>query len=153
MRAAPALGAAAVAIWLAAAPIERRVGPWMFGSVAVFGLATAVFGLSTLFWLSLAALVIVGASDMVSVYVRSSLIQLATPEAMRGRVASTSFIFISASNELGEFQSGVAARFLGPVAAVALGGLGAVIVAALWMKLFPQLAKFDRFEDARPDGG
>jgi MFS family permease len=151
MRAAPALGAAVVAVWLAAAPIERRVGPWMFGSVAVFGVATTVFGLSTLFWLSLAALVIVGASDMVSVYVRSSLIQLATPEAMRGRVAATSFIFISASNELGEFQSGLAARLLGPVTAVVAGGVGAVLVAGLWMRLFPDLARFDRFEDAAPD--
>jgi MFS family permease len=148
MRAAPALGAAVVAIWLAAAPIQRRVGPWMFLSVGAFGLATLVFGLSSVFWLSLVALVLIGATDMVSVYVRSSLIQLATPDAMRGRVASTSFIFISASNELGEFQSGVFARLMGPVGAVFFGGVGAVAVAAAWVKLFPQLWAMDSFEDA-----
>jgi MFS family permease len=148
MRAAGAVGAAAVAIWLAAAPLRSHVGPWMFISVGIFGLATLVFGVSTSFWLSVAALVIVGASDMVSVYVRSALIQLATPDAMRGRVASTSFIFISASNELGEFQSGVAARLIGPVAAVVVGGIGAIACAALWVKLFPQLWRMDAFEDA-----
>ncbi|MBU6372040.1 MAG: MFS transporter [Alphaproteobacteria bacterium] len=148
MRAAGSAGAALVAVILAAAPLQRRVGPWMFAAVGVFGLATLLFGLSTVFWLSVVALFLIGASDMVSVYVRSSLIQLATPDAMRGRVASTSFIFISASNELGEFQSGVAARFLGPVGAVVLGGIGAVICSGLWIKIFPQLWRMDSFEDA-----
>lgn len=148
MRAAPALGAAAVAFWLAAAPLQKRVGRWMFASVAVFGLATALFGVSTVFWLSLLALVVIGASDMVSANIRSSLIQLATPDFMRGRVAATSFIFISASNELGEFQSGVFARLFGPVGAVVIGGAGAVACTALWIKLFPALWRVDTFEDA-----
>lgn len=152
MRAAPALGAALVAILLAATPLRRRVGPWMFLSVAIFGLATLGFGLSTVFWLSLILLVVIGASDMVSVYVRSSLIQLATPDGMRGRVAATSFIFISASNELGEFQSGVFARLFGPVGAVVIGGVGAVACAGLWIKLFPALWRMDRFEDATAYG-
>ena len=148
MRAAPAAGAAAVAFWLAAMPIRTRVGPWMFLSVAVFGLATVGFGLSTVFWLSLALLAVIGAADMVSVYVRSSLIQLATPDAMRGRVASTGFIFISASNELGEFQSGLFARAFGPIGAVVIGGVGAVLTVGLWIKLFPALWRMDSFEDA-----
>jgi MFS family permease len=142
------VGAAGVAIWLAAAPLRQRVGVWMFASVGVFGLATIAFGLSTSFLFSVAALVVVGASDMVSVYVRSSLIQLATPDDMRGRVASTSFVCISASNELGEFQSGVFARWLGPATAVVVGGVGAVICAAAWIRLFPQLWRIDAFEDA-----
>lgn len=148
MRAAPAAGAALVAFVLAAAPLRRRVGKWMFGSVAVFGLATVAFGVSTVFAASLIALFIVGASDMVSVNVRSSLIQLATPEAMRGRVAATSFIFISASNELGEFQSGLFARLFGPIGAVVIGGVGAVLTVGLWIKLFPALWRMDSFEDA-----
>lgn len=148
MRAAGSAGAALVAVILAAAPLQRRVGPWMFAAVGVFGLSTLLFGVSTVFWLSVFALFLIGASDMVSVYVRSSLIQLATPDAMRGRVASTSFVFISASNELGEFQSGVAARLLGPVGAVVFGGIGAVICSALWIKIFPQLWRMDSFEDA-----
>jgi MFS family permease len=148
MRSAVALGAAAVALFLAMAPIRTRVGRWMFGSVIVFGVATVVFGVSSAYWLSLLALFVIGASDMVSVYVRSSLVQLATPDTMRGRVASTSFIFISASNELGEFQSGVFARLLGPVGAVVVGGVGAVLTVGVWIKLFPALWKMDTFEDA-----
>jgi MFS family permease len=148
MRAAPAAGAAAVALFLAAFPIRSRVGPWMFASVAVFGLATVGFGLSSIFWFSLAMLAVIGASDMVSVYVRSSLVQLATPDAMRGRVASTGFIFISASNELGEFQSGLFARAFGPIGAVVIGGIGAVLTVGLWIKLFPALWRMDTFDDA-----
>lgn len=150
LRAATALGAGAVAIVLAVVPIRRRVGHWMFGSVAIFGLATIGFGLSREIWLSVACLALAGAADMISVYVRSSLVQLATPDAMRGRVAAISFIFISASNEFGDFQSGVAARFLGPVTAVVAGGVGAILVAGLWMRLFRPLAVADRFEDAAP---
>jgi MFS family permease len=147
MRAAPSVGAAAVALWLAAMPIQRQVGPWMYGSVAVFGLATIGFGLApTLGW-ALAALAIVGASDMVSVYVRHSLVQIATPDIMRGRVASTSFIFISASNELGEFQSGVFAKLMGPVGAVLFGGVGAIAVVGAWIRLFPDLWRMDSFAD------
>jgi hypothetical protein len=140
-----------VALVLAVRPIRRHVGRWMFGAVIVFGLATLAFGLSREVWLSVACLAVAGAADMISVYVRSSLVQLATPDAMRGRVAAISFVFISASNELGEFQSGVAARFLGPVPAVVLGGIGAVVIAFAWMRLFRQLAAADRFEDAAPD--
>ena len=102
--------------------------------------------LSSVFWLSIIALIVTGAADEISVYVRASLIQLATPDEMKGRVTSVSFIFISASNELGEFESGVAARFLGPVGAVILGGSVAIAVALLWTRLFPDLAKADSFE-------
>jgi MFS family permease len=146
MRAAPAVGAVIVALVLARYPLRRNVGWWMFGAVAVFGAATIAFGLSQLYWLSLVALVILGGADMVSVYVRQSLIQIHTPDAMRGRVASVSTLFISASNELGEFQSGVMARVLGAVGSVVFGGAGAIAVTAIWVKLFPDLAKADRLD-------
>ncbi|MEL6726355.1 MAG: MFS transporter [Pseudomonadota bacterium] len=146
LAAAPAIGALTVAFLLARRPLERRVGAWMFWAVGIFGAATLVFGFSTIFWVSFAALVVTGAADEISVYVRASLIQLATPDEMKGRVTSVSFIFISASNELGDFQSGVAARFLGPVGAVLFGGVVAIGVGVLWIKLFPQLARADRFE-------
>lgn len=147
LRAAPAVGAATVAFILAAKPLTRRVGPWMFLAVVIFGIATLVFGVSRVFWLSMAALVVYGAADMISMFVRQSLIQLATPDIMKGRVSSVSFIFISASNELGEFESGVAARFLGPVGAVILGGSVAICAALAWTRLFPQLWRADTFED------
>ena len=146
LAAAPAIGALTVAFLLARKPLARRVGPWMFWAVGIFGAATLVFGLSSIFWLSFAALIVTGAADEISVYVRASLIQLATPDEMKGRVTSVSFIFISASNELGDFQSGVAARFSGPVGAVLFGGAIAIGVGLLWIKLFPQLARADRFE-------
>lgn len=146
LAAAPAIGAVSVAFLLARRPLTRRVGPWMFWAVGVFGAATLVFGFSTVFWLSFVALIVTGAADEISVYVRASLIQLATPDEMKGRVTSVSFIFISASNELGDFQSGVAARLLGPVGAVLFGGAVAIGVALLWLRLFPQLARADRFE-------
>jgi len=146
LRAAPAAGAAIVAAMLAFRPLERKVGPWMLWSVVVYGAGTLAFAFSPVFWLSAAALAVTGAADMISVYVRQSLIQFATPDEMRGRVASVSFIFISASNELGEFESGVAARFLGPVGAVILGGSVAIVTALSWFRLFPQMAKADRFE-------
>jgi len=144
LRAAPAAGAALVAFALAVKPLTRRAGPVMLGAVGVYGAATLVFGWSTAFWLSVAALAVSGAADMISVYVRQSLIQFATPDAMRGRVSAVSFIFISGSNELGEFESGVAARFLGPVGAVVLGGAIAIASAVAWIRLFPALAKADR---------
>ena len=147
LRAAPALGAAGVAFMLAVKPLNRRVGVWMLSAIAVYGVGTLVFAWSNIIWVSLIALAVTGAADMISVYVRQSLIQFATPDAMRGRVSSVSFIFISASNELGEFESGVAARFLGPVGAVILGGVVAIITAASWFKLFPQLAKADKLEE------
>ncbi|MEQ1929707.1 MAG: MFS transporter [Parvularculaceae bacterium] len=144
LRAAPAAGAAVVAFALAARPLLRAAGPFMLWAVAIYGAATLVFAGSTMFWLSMAALAVSGAADMISVYVRQSLIQFQTPDAMRGRVSAVSFIFISASNELGEFESGVAARFLGPVGAVILGGTVAIATAVAWTRFFPALAKADR---------
>ncbi len=150
LRAAPAFGAAIVALWLAIRPLDRRVGPFMLWAIVVYGIATLGFGLSTHFWLSMALLAVTGAADMISVYVRQSLIQFATPDAMRGRVASVSFIFISASNELGEFESGVAARLIGPVGAVILGGAVAVAAGLSWFRFFPAMARADRFEPEAP---
>lgn len=147
LRAAPAFGAAAIAFWLAAKPLTRHVGSWMLGSVAIYGVGMIGFALSPFFWLSMIILAITGAADMISVYIRQSLIQLATPQDLRGRVSSVSFMFISASNELGEFQSGIATRFLGPIGAVLLGGVVAISTAACWGRFFPALSKADRFED------
>jgi hypothetical protein len=144
LRAAPAVGAAAVALVLAGHPIERHAGRALFNGVMVFGVATVVFGLSRSFWLSLGALAILGGADMVSVYVRQTLIQVVTPDAMRGRVAAVSFLFIGASNELGEFESGVTARLFGPVLAAVLGGVGCLLVTGLWARLFPSLREVDR---------
>jgi len=145
LRAAPAIGAAATALALAWKPLQHRVGIRMFACVALFGFATVVFGTSTSLVLSLAALVVIGAADMVSVYVRNALIQLHTPDAMRGRVSAVSQVFISASNELGEFESGLTAAWFGPVEAVVLGGIGAIVVTGLWMWGFPELRRADRF--------
>ncbi|MEI6485578.1 MAG: MFS transporter [Sphingomonadales bacterium] len=150
LRAAPSLGAVMMAVLLASRPLKRHVGPVMFASVAVFGLATAVFGLSTSYPVSIAALIVLGAADAVSVFVRGSLIQLHTPDDMRGRVSSVSGLFISASNELGELESGLAARYLGAVPAVVAGGIGAIIVTVLWAWRFPQLRNADRFETQKP---
>jgi len=144
LRSAPAVGAAGVALVLASRPVQRKAGFAMFAGVAVFGLATVVFALSRSFWLSLTALATLGGADMVSVYVRQTLIQIVTPDAMRGRVASVSFLFIGASNELGEFESGVTARLFGPVLAAFLGGVGALGVTGLWARLFPSLRRVDR---------
>ncbi len=146
LRAAPALGATAVGLYLASHPIRRRAGAIMFVSVGLFGAATVVFGLSTLLWLSVIALAILGGADMLSVFVRQTLVQLMTPDAMRGRVAAVSTLFISASNELGEFESGLVARFLGPVGAAVFGGVGALLVTGAWAGLFPALRKADRLE-------
>ncbi|RAK64247.1 MFS transporter [Phenylobacterium kunshanense] len=146
LRAGPAIGATLVALWLAANPIRRKAGLFMFAGVAVFGLATIAFGLSKSLWLSVAALAVLGGADMLSVFVRQTLVQLVTPDHMRGRVASVSSVFIGASNELGEFESGVVARILGPVGAAVFGGVGAVAVTALWAKLFPDLRRADRLE-------
>lgn len=146
LRGAPALGAAAVAFWLTRNPLGERVGQKMFVNVGLFALATIGFGFSTILWLSLAMLVVMGAADMVSVYVRSSLIQLHTPDSMRGRVSSVSLLFVSASNELGEFRAGVMAAAIGPVAATVGGGLLALGVTLLWARLFPELRDADRLE-------
>jgi len=144
LRAAPAIGAAVVAVYLAANPIRSRAGLIMFASVALFGVGTVVFGLSNYVWLTMAALVVLGGADMVSVYVRQTLIQLATPDNMRGRVGTVSSLFIGASNELGEFETGLVTRFLGPVGAAVFGGVGALAVTGLWAWMFPQLRKADR---------
>ena len=146
LRTAPALGAAVIAFLLATRPLTRKIGLWMLGAIAVYGVAMIGFALSTLLWLSLAALAVTGAADMLSVYLRQSIIQRATPMDMRGRVSAVEFIFISASNELGEFESGVAARFLGPVGAVLLGGVMALVTAGAWFRLFPQLARTDALD-------
>ncbi len=147
LRSAPAAGAFTVAFALTRRQISGNVGAKMFAAVALFGIATIVFGLSTWFPLSLLALFTLGASDMVSVNIRSSLIQLATPDAMRGRVSAVNMLFIGASNELGEFESGITAAWLGTVPAVILGGLGTLLVVASWMKLFPPLRRVNKFTD------
>jgi MFS family permease len=143
LRAAPALGALTVSILLSFRPIRRRAGRMMFICVAIFGTATIVFGLSRSLWLSLTALVILGAADMVSVVIRSSLLQLATPPSMRGRVSAVNSLFVGASNELGEYESGLTAQWWGPVRAVVLGGIGSLIVTGVWTALFPSLRNAD----------
>ena len=147
LRTAPAVGAAACGLLLGARPIATRVGHWMFGGVIVFGLATVVFGVSTSFWLSLAALTAMGAGDMVSVYIRHVLVQLETPDDIRGRVSAVNAVFIGASNEMGEFESGVTAAWFGTVPAVVIGGLATLGVAWLWARRFPELWRMDRFPE------
>ena len=149
LRAAPAVGAFTLSLLLTRWPIGRHAGRVLLGAVAVYGVATIVFGLSTSFTLSFIALIVAGAGDMVSVVIRQSLVQLDTPDAMRGRVSAVNSVFIGASNQLGEFESGVAAALLGPVAAVVLGGAGTLAVAALWFKLFPPLANRDALTSPR----
>ncbi|WP_322014305.1 MFS transporter [Paraburkholderia sp. J12] len=144
LRSAPAAGACLMALLQSHRPPRRTIGLQLFAAVAAFGLATLVFAFSTSCALSLAALALLGASDMVSVNIRTTLVQLATPEAMRGRVAAVNMLFIGASSELGAFESGVAAALFGTVAAVAIGGAGTLAVAAVWMRLFPALRKADR---------
>jgi MFS family permease len=146
LRAAPGVGAVLVALLFAFRPLKHNVGVKMLWAVVVFGLATIGFGLSEDYQFSLAMLAILGAADMLSVYVRGSLIQLNTPDAMRGRVSSVSGLAISASNELGEVQSGAAALLLGPVGAVVFGGVGAILVTGLWAWLFPELRRARTFE-------
>ena len=146
LRAAPAVGAAVVAFWLTRNPLGSKVGQKMFVSVGLFALATMVFGLSTTLWVSILSLIVLGAADMVSVYVRSSLIQLHTPDSMRGRVSSVSLLFVSASNELGEFRAGTMASYLGPIVATVGGGALALIVTILWARLFPALRDADRLD-------
>ena len=146
LRAAPAVGALMMTVVLARHAIQRRIGMRMFQAVILFGLATVVFALSHLIWLSLLALAIMGAADMVSVVIRISLVQLGTPDEMRGRVGAVNFLFINASNQLGEFESGITAAWFGAMPAAVLGGLGTIAVALLWMKLFPALRHVERLE-------
>ena len=145
MRAAPAIGAAVVALWLSWRPLTTNVGAKMLWAVAAFGVATIAFGLSRDLLLSMAVLSLLGAADMVSVFVRSSLIQINTPDDMRGRVSAISGLAISASNELGEMQSGVAAALVGATGAVVFGGAGAIVVTILWAWMFPELRRARTF--------
>ena len=149
LRAAPALGALAMSLWLTRWPLRRRVGSRLLQAVAVYGAAMAVFGLSSHFGLSLVALAITGAADMVSVVIRQTLVQLETPDNMRGRVSAVNSLFIGASNQLGEFRAGATAAVVGPVASAVAGSLGVLAVVAMWPRWFPALARRDRL---LPDG-
>ncbi|UTW12913.1 MFS transporter [Marinobacterium rhizophilum] len=149
LRSAPAVGAVAMSVYLAWRPVEHSVGRKMFVAVAVFGVMTIIFGVSETLWLSILALLIMGAADMVSVVIRSTLVQLETPDDMRGRVSAVNSIFISTSNQLGEFESGVLAAWLGAVPAIIVGGVGTLGIVALWAWWFPDLVKRDRL-DMRP---
>lgn len=144
LRASPAVGALAMSVLIAHRPLRHRAGRRMFGAVVVFGLATIVFGLSHSLWLSMAALCVLGAADVISVVVRYALVQSNTPDAMRGRVSAVNTLFIGTSNQLGEFESGTTAALFGTVPAVLLGGIGTIAVALLWMRLFPALRDVDR---------
>jgi MFS family permease len=150
LRSAPAVGAASMALFLAYRPLRRKAGRSMLWCVAGFGVCTVLFGISHNLALSLAALVLVGATDMVSVIVRGTLIQVATPDEMRGRVNAVDMIFIGASNEFGQFESGLTAHWFGTVPAVVLGGLGTLVVTAVWAWKFPELRNADRLTDLRP---
>ena len=147
LRSAPAVGALATSIVLARYPLTRHIGPTLFRSVMIFGAATVVFGISTSFPLSLLALAVLGAADVVSMVIRLSLAQIRTPDAMRGRVGAVHSLFTGTSNQLGAFESGLAAALLGAVPAVLLGGVGTIAVAALWMALFPELRRLRGFEE------
>ena len=141
LRSAPSVGAICVAIWLAGHPIRNHAGVIMLGAAASFGACTVLFGLSTITWLSIVALALLGATDMFSVYIRETLIQLWTPDEVRGRVNAVNQVFVGASNEVGEFRAGTMAALIGTVPAVVIGGVGAIAVAGLWAALFPQLRK------------
>ncbi|MFT0518310.1 MFS transporter [Pseudomonas faucium] len=147
LRSAPAVGALLMSLWLARFPVERKVGRTMFTAVGVFGVATIAFGLSTSFWFSLAVLVVLGAADMISMVIRGAFVQLETPDEMRGRVSAVNGLFIGASNQLGEFESGVTAHWFGTVPAVVLGGVGTLVVTGVWIRLFPGLARRDRLHN------
>jgi len=146
LRSAPGIGAVAMGLWLIRKPIRDHAGLVMFGAVIVFGLATVTFGTSTVTWLSIAALVVMGAADMVSVTVRATLIQLRTPDEVRGRVNAVNTLFIGASNELGEFRAGTMAALIGTVPAVIVGGVGTILVAGLWSRWFPELREARRLD-------
>lgn len=144
LRSAPAIGAVLVGVWLSRVPIEHKAGRWLLSAVGVYGVMMIVFGLAQTFWLAFAALAVSGAADMISVVIRQSLVQLETPDEMRGRVGAVNSVFIGASNQLGEFESGATAAVMGPVGSVLLGGFGTLLVVAAWFKLFPALAQRDR---------
>lgn len=146
LRAAPSIGAVAMSFILAQYPLRQKVGRTMFLAVAVFGLGTIVFGLSRSFLLSLAALILLGGADVISMVIRSALVQLRTPDEMRGRVSAVNSLFVGTSNQLGEFESGVTASWFGIVPAVLIGGIGTIVVVLLWSRLFPALARADRLD-------
>jgi MFS family permease len=148
LRSAPATGALITALILSHFPVERHIGRKMFAVTAIYGVATTVFALSTWFPLSLLALAILGASDAVSVVIRFTLVQMETPDDMRGRVSAINYLFVGSSNTLGEFESGAVAAWLGAVPSVLIGGIGSLVIAGVWMGLFPDLRKLDRFEPA-----
>jgi MFS family permease len=150
LRSAPAVGALATSLFLARNPLRRRVGRIMFASVAVFGVATILFAVSTSFLLSLGSLIVLGAADVISVVIRSALVQIETPDEMRGRVSAVNSMFIGTSNQLGEFESGATAALFGTVPAVLIGGVGTLIVVMIWMRLFPQLVHTDTLEKREP---
>ena len=150
LRAAPAVGGLLMAAWLARSPLQSRVGRVMFGSVAIYGLAILVFAVSKDFTLSLLALAVSGAGDMVSVVVRQSLVQLETPDEMRGRVSAVSGTFIQASNQLGDFRAGAVAEAMGAVGSVIAGAIGTLLIVALWMRLFPSLVQRERLTTGNP---
>ncbi len=152
MRAMPGMGSLVIGLLLTQISAPRYMGPTLFFSLAVFGLSISVFSLSETFWISLVALAIYGAADMVSVYVRQTLVQIATPDAMRGRVSAVNGISINASNELGDFRAGVMAGGIGTVPAVLLGGITTVAVTVLWVKLFPSIRRVDRLDQIRMTG-
>jgi MFS family permease len=146
LRSAPAVGALTMSVFLARHPLRRRVGQSMFIAVAVFGTATIIFALSTVFILSLISLIVLGASDVISVVIRHSLVQIETPDEMRGRVSAVNSMFIGTSNQLGEFESGITASLFGVVPAVFIGGICTIIIVIMWMRLFPQLARIDSLD-------
>lgn len=146
LRAAPGLGALAMSFYLTQHPLRSRIGRVMFSSVAVFGMATCVFAVSTSFILSLGALIILGAADVISVVIRATLVQLQTPDEMRGRVTAVNSLFIGTSNQLGEFESGATAALFGTLPAVLIGGIGTLMVTLIWMRIFPQLLRTEHFE-------
>lgn len=148
LRSAPAVGALITALWLSYYPVERHIGIKMFAVVAIYGALTIVFGLSTWFPLSLVTLACLGAADALSVVIRFSIVQIETPDEKRGRVSAINYLLVGSSNTLGEFESGVVAAWFGAVASVVIGGVGSLLVAAVWMGLFPALRKVDRFEPA-----
>jgi MFS family permease len=150
LRTAPAIGSFLAALVIARYPIRRRAGPTLFAVVAAFGVCMVVFGLSSTMWLSIVALALGGAFDLVSVVLRSTILPLVTPDEVRGRVNAVEMVFIGASNELGAFESGVAAALIGAVPAVVLGGVATVAIAAVWWRLFPSLARMDRLDELRP---
>jgi len=151
LRSAPAIGALSMSVLMAHVPIDRHVGIKMFGVVALFGLATILFALSTWLPLSMLALAVLGGADAVSVVIRFSLVQIETPDVMRGRVNAINYLFIGTSNTLGEFESGLLAAWLGAVPSALIGGLGSLLVAGIWMMIFPSLRAVDRYQPAKTD--